>query len=279
MMAPKVKVPAAAVKVSAMSAFSAQLRAWRDKKGWPQTELARRLGFSNSLISHIERQEKQPSSEFAAKCDEIFDLPGSFSALQQLVAREAWPSYFAPVIDFQNCAIRIHDWDPRVLPGLLQAEDYARAIIQAGLPYLSPEQVERKVTDRMDSLQIMHRDASRPQLWELVHEGVLRHVIGSPAIMHAQLDHLIELAQSPDIVLQVLPFTAHDHPGAGGPLSLFDFADSPTVGYTECEGGGMIVEQPEKVAGLVTTMNLIRAAALSPRDSLTLLRNIRDEIA
>jgi transcriptional regulator with XRE-family HTH domain len=262
-----------------MSAFSAQLRAWREKKGWPQTELARRLGFSNSLISHIERQEKQPSADFAAKCDEVFDLPGTFGALQQLVAREAWPSYFAPVIDFQNRAIRMHDWDPRVLPGFMQTEDYSRAIVQAGLPYLAADQVERKVADRMEVQRIMQREADRPQLWEVVHEGVLRHVIGSPAVMQAQLDHLIELADSPDIVLQVLPFTAHDHPGAGGPISVFEFADSPTVGFTECEGGGMIVEQPDQVAGLVTILNLIRAAALSSRDSKSLLRKIRDEIA
>jgi transcriptional regulator with XRE-family HTH domain len=278
-MAPRVKESAAAVKASAMSKFSRQLRLWREKRGWSQVELAGKLGFSNSLISHIERQEKQPSAEFAAKCDQIFDIPETFADLQELVAREAWPSYFAPVVDFRSRAIRMHDWDPRVLPGFLQTEDYARAIIRAGLPYLPLDQVERRVTARMELHQILQREAGRPQLWEVVHEGVLRHVIGSPEVMQAQLDHLIELADSPDIVLQVLPFTAHEHPGVGGPISLFEFSDAPAAGYTECNDGGMIVEQPEQVAGLVTKMNLIRAAALSPRDSLTLLRKIRDDIA
>jgi transcriptional regulator with XRE-family HTH domain len=278
MTASRVKERSATAKASAMSKFSRQLRGWREKKGWSQIELAQQLGFSNSLISHLEHQEKQPSADFAEKCDQVFDLPGTFADLQELVAREAWPSYFAPVIDFQTRAIRMHDWDPRVLPGFLQTEDYARAVIQAGRPYLPADEVESRVTTRMELQRILQREVGRPQLWEVVHEGVLRHVIGSPEIMQAQLDRVIEAADSPDMVVQVLPFAAHDHPGTGGPISLFEFADAPSVGYTECNGGGMIVEQLDQVAGLVTSMNLIRAAALPPRDSLNLLRTIRDEI-
>src|SRR5579872_7373236 len=185
MMAVKVKEQPATAKVSAMSKFSRQLRAWREKNGLSQIELAHKLGFSNSLISHLERQEKQPSADFAEKCDEVFDLPGTFADLQELVAREAWPSYFAPVVDFQSRAIRMHDWDPRVLPGFLQTEEYARAVIRAGRPYLASDEVERRVSARMGIQGILQREVGRPQLWEVDHEGVLRHVIGSPEIMQA----------------------------------------------------------------------------------------------
>jgi transcriptional regulator with XRE-family HTH domain len=275
----KVRDSVSIVKASAMSKFAKQLRAWRTLRGWTQLELAGHLGYSDALVSQIEQQQKAPSADFAAKCDEVFGTPETFADMQELVAREAWPSYFAPVIDFQNRAIRMHEWDPRILPGFLQTEAYARAVITAGLPYISVGEVERKVGDRMDLQKILLREEGRPKLWEVVHEGVLRHMIGSRQTMHAQLGHLIELAESADIVLQVLPFAAHEHPGAGGPISLFEFADSPMVGYTECNDGGMIVEQPAQIAGLMTTMNLIRAAALAPRQSLNLLHTIRDEIA
>jgi hypothetical protein len=76
----------------------------------------------------------------------------------------------------------------------------------------------------------------------------------------------------------VLPFTASDHPGADGPISVFDFTDASTVAYTECKGGGMIVESPAEVAELMTTVNLIRAVALPPRESMNLLTQIRNEI-
>lgn len=274
----KVKNEASAVKASAMSKFAKQLKGWRGKRGWSQLEIAVKLGYSNALVSQIEQQQKSPSVDFAARCDEVFELPETFTDLQELVSREAWPSYFAPVIDFQNRAIRIHEWDLRVLPGFLQTEEYARSVIRSGQPYLDANQVEAKVEARMNLKKILQRDVGRPQLWEVVHEGVLRQMIGSPEIMRDQLDYLIELADSPDVVLQIFPFSAHEHPGSDGPISIFDFPDGTSAGYTECNGGGMIVEQPDKVIALVTSMNLIRAAALSPGDSRTLLRTMRDEI-
>ena len=114
--------------------------------------------------------------------------------------------------------------------------------------------------------------------WAVIHEGVLRHVIGSPEIMYAQLSRLIDGADSPDILIQVLPYSASDHPGTDGPILLFDFAGAPSSGYTECNGGGMIVEEPEQVVGLMTSMNLIRAAALSLRESRDYIVKIRDGI-
>ena len=267
------------VKVSAMAKFARQVKAWRSKNGWSQSEFGRRLGYSTSLVSQVETLVKPPSAEFAAKCDEVFGTPETFADLQDLVAREAWPSYFAPVVDFQNRAVHIHEWDQRVIPGPMQTEDYARSVIMAGQPYLGADEVERKVAARMERQQIFQREAGRPRLWEVIHEGALRHTIGSPQVMHAQLDKLADAGSSPDVVLQVLPFSAYDHPGTDGPIRIFEFADAQSAAYTECNGGGMIVEAPEQVATLMNTMNLIRAAALSPRESLNLLRKIRDETA
>jgi len=96
--------------------------------------------------------------------------------------------------------------------------------------------------------------------------------------MAGQLDKIIDVARLPDAVIQVLPFAASDHPGADGPISVFDFADAASVAYTECNGGGMIVESAGQVAELMTTVNLIRAVALPPRESMNLIMQIRSEI-
>jgi transcriptional regulator with XRE-family HTH domain len=266
-----------AVKVSAMAAFAAQLKAWRQSRGWSQADLAGKLGYSDSLVSGVETMKKTPTLGFAARCDEAFGAPGTFSSLHELVAREAWPSYFAPVIDFEAQAIRIHEWELRVVPGLLQTESYAYSVISAGKPRYGQEALDRAVNARMERQRILERD-DPPMLWTVLHEGALRHVIGSPAIMGGQMDKLIEAARCPDIVIQVLPFSAHDHPGTDGPITVFDFADATSAAYTECNGGGMITESPDEVGELMTIMNMLRAAALPPRESMNLLRQIRSEI-
>jgi transcriptional regulator with XRE-family HTH domain len=275
----KVKEPVAAVKASAMSKFANQLRGWRTKRGWSQVELAEKLRYSNALVSQVEREEKPPSAVFAARCDEVFATPATFADLQELVAREAWPSYFAPVIDAETKATQIHEWEQRVVPGLLQTEEYARSVIRAGQPRLSPDELERRVAMRMERQAIFARETGRPMYWVVIHEGMLRHIVGSLEVMRAQLDRLVDAANSPDIVIQVLPYSASDHPGTDGPILVFDFTDAPSSGYTECKGGGMIVERPEQVTGLAISMNLIRAVALSPRESVRYIVKIRDEIA
>jgi hypothetical protein len=115
-------------------------------------------------------------------------------------------------------------------------------------------------------------------LWYVIDEGALRHVVGSPAVMGAQLDRLIEASDLPGIVIQVLPFTADNHAGCDGPITVFEFTDAPTVCYTECYSGGRIVEAREEVAGLMTVISMLRASALPPRESRELIRQIRSQI-
>ncbi|MBV8995600.1 MAG: hypothetical protein JO287_18310 [Pseudonocardiales bacterium] len=115
-------------------------------------------------------------------------------------------------------------------------------------------------------------------LWYLLDEGILHHVVGNPAVMSAQLDVLAEAAEMPNVVIQVLAFAADTYAGTDGSITAYEFADAPTVCYTECYSGGRIVEVPAEVAGVVTVLNLIRASALSPRKSLELIRQIRREI-
>jgi transcriptional regulator with XRE-family HTH domain len=266
-----------AVKTSALETYAAQLKAWRRKRGWSQEELADKIAYSNSLVSGIETVVRTPSLDFSKLCDGAFDAPETFQSLHGLVSREAWPSYFAPVIDFENQAVRIHEWELRVVPGLLQTGDYARSVIRAGKPRIAQVELDRRVDARLDRQRILERD-NPPMYWTVISEGALRQLIGSPSMMAEQLDKIIEVERSPDIVIQVLPFTAYDHPGTDGPIKVFDLPDITSVSYMECNGGGMITETPEAVADIMTTLNMIRAAALPPRESMALLRQIRSEI-
>jgi transcriptional regulator with XRE-family HTH domain len=266
------------VKTTSLAAFASQLRSWRQHMGWTQVEAGEKLGYSASLVSGIETSDKTPTSEFAERCDKAFGAPGTFATLRELIAREAWPSYFAPVIDLETSAIRIHEWEMRVVPGLLQTEEYARAVISSGKPRDSSATVDRAVTARLERQAILSRD-NPPMLWHVLHEGLLRHVVGSSATMCAQLDKLVEMAREPGVVIQVLPFTASDHPGTDGPILVYDFDGTPSVAYTECNGGGRIVESPDEVGDLAMSLNMIRAAALPRKESVSLIQKIRSEIS
>jgi hypothetical protein len=236
-----------------------------------------KLGYSASLISGIETMDKAATADFAARCDDTFRTPGTFATLQELVGREAYPAFFAPVLPFEREAIRIHGWELGAVPGLLQTEDYARALIRSGRPMDRPEEIDRLVAARIERQEVVNCDKP-PLLWYVLDESVVRHVVGGPVVMGTQLDRLLDASAGNGIVLQVLPFAADNHAGADGPISVYEFAETPSVCYTECYGGGRIVEGRAEVADLMTVISLIRASALSERGSRELVYRIRSEI-
>jgi len=281
----KVKATPSEVKTTSLQAFAAQLRAWRQQAGWTQVELGHQLGYSASLISGVESMDKPPTADFARACDKAFrtpgfaeetGTPGTFVTFYELVAREAYPAFFAPVVPFEREAVRIHGWELGSIPGLLQTEDYARSHMRSGRPQDSDSAIDKLVTARIDRQSIL-ASSKPPLLWYVIDEGVVRHAVGGPAVMRAQLDRLIETAALPGVIVQVLPFGAHDNAGADGAITIYEFAEDPAVCYTECYSGGRIVEQRDEVAELMTVMNLIRASALPSHDSLDLIRRIRSE--
>jgi transcriptional regulator with XRE-family HTH domain len=267
----------ASAEPGGISAFAAELRAQRAAHGWTQVELGKRIGYSGSFISDVERGERAPSDDFARRCDEAFGLPGTFARLYEELRRNAYPPFFAPVLPYEREADTIHGWSLGAVPGLLQTERYARSIVRAQRLRDDEESVQRTVDARLERQQILARPQP-PLLWYVLHEGVVRHIVGDREIMGEQVDKLIKAAEAPGIVIQVLPFTAHDHAGIEGPIVIFERPDGPTVVYTECFGGGRLIEGQEEVADLTRVMGMLRAAALSPRDSLHLMQGIRRDL-
>jgi transcriptional regulator with XRE-family HTH domain len=267
----------ASAEAGGASSFAAELRAQRTARGWTQVELGKRIGYSGSFVSDVERGERAPSEDFAQRCDEAFELPGTFARLYQDLQRNAYPPFFAPVLPYEREADRISGWSLGGVPGLLQTDRYARSVIRAGRPRDDEESIQRTVDARMERQEILVRPRP-PMLWYVMHEGVLRHVVGDQEIMGEQVGKLIKAAETPGIVLQVLPFTANDHAGIEGPIVIFERSGGPPVAYTECQGGGRLIEGQDEVTDLTMVMGMLRAAALSPRESLHLMRAIRRDL-
>jgi transcriptional regulator with XRE-family HTH domain len=130
---------------TAVDTFAAEVRAWRRHLGLTQEEFGDRIGFSGSHVSSVETAKRNPTLDFAKPCDAVTGAPGTFVRLHEQITKEAYPPWFSPFVHFEARATRIHNWDQRCLTGLLQTEDYARAIITSGRPDLSAEAVERDV--------------------------------------------------------------------------------------------------------------------------------------
>ncbi|HUN37373.1 MAG TPA: helix-turn-helix transcriptional regulator [Trebonia sp.] len=259
-----------------ISAFAAELRAQRAAREWTQVELGRRIGYSGSFISDVERGDRAPGEDFAQRCDVAFGLPGTFARLHEDLRRNAYPPFFAPVLPYEREADKISGWCFAV-PGLLQTERYARSVIRAGRPRDDEESVQRTIEARMERQQVLAKPKP-PMLWCVVPEGALRHVVGDRDIMGEQVDKLIKAAEAPGIVIQALPYTANDHPGIEGPFWIFEHPGGTAVGYSECYGGGRLIERQDEVGDLTVVMGMLRAAALAPRESLDLMRAIRRDL-
>jgi transcriptional regulator with XRE-family HTH domain len=257
---------------TAVENFAEELRAWRERMGLSQAELGARMGYSGSHVSSVETMSRTPTLEFAKKCDEALDTPRTFARLHGQINREAFPPWFTPFVQFEQRAARIHNWDTRCFTGLLQTEGYARAIIAAGRPDLSPDAVERDVVARMERQQILDGE-NPPFCWFIIGEAALRTSFGGSKIMHGQLARLVEYGRRPRITIQVFPFASPNCPGAEGPVTVFDFVDSPSVGYAEGYQAGRIIEGSADVARLVMMFDHLRAGALTPTESARFIDN------
>jgi len=264
---------------SAKKRFGAELRAHRTGRGWTQVELGAKIGYSGSYVSDVERGDKGATGDFAKRCDseDAFDLPGTFLRLWEDLQRESFPTWFAPVVPIERESVKISGWELGAVPGLLQTEDYARALIRARRPHDDEEGVERTLRGRMERQDILSRPKA-PKLWYVLSEGVLRQCIGGAEVMGGQLDKLIKAAETPGWVVQILPFSAQANAGIDGLLYLYERPSVPMVAYCETYGGARLIEDQSEVSDLTTVTGMLRAAALSPWDSVALMRTIRRDL-
>jgi transcriptional regulator with XRE-family HTH domain len=260
---------------SPLAFFGAELRRHRVAAGMSQDELGRAISFSGALVGRIEMAERMPSQDFAHRCDEALDAGGFFGRFRDLVKREAFPTWFGPFVEHEEKASKIYNWDQRFVPGLLQTEEYARAIVRAGRPREAPEIIERDVAARMERQAILARE-SPPLLWCVIEEAVLRRPVGGAQTMREQLKRLVDAADSTNIVLQVMPLTVTEHPGADGPLTVLEFSSGPPVAYAEGWRSGRLAESAAEVADAVIVFDLIRAAALPRGGSLDLIHAMEE---
>jgi transcriptional regulator with XRE-family HTH domain len=272
--------------------LSIELRRLREQAGLTCEDVGQRLECSGTRIS---RMETGRISARPGDVRELLEIYGVTSAeadsLVQLARdarRKGWwhtygrvsPPWFEAYIGLESEAARLRDFQPLVVPGLLQTQGYARAVLRAAPHAGRTEDIDRQVALRMQRQAILDQ-ASPPTLWVVLSESVLRVQVGGPAVMRAQLRRLAELAARPNLTLQVLPFTtaAHVHPVS--PFTMLEFPDpmDPAVVYLEHLTGSLFLENEDEIRRYRVVFDHLRAEALGTGQSTDLITRMVGELA
>ncbi|WP_399067868.1 helix-turn-helix domain-containing protein [Streptomyces winkii] len=258
--------------------FGARLRRLRTQAGLTQAELGRGLHVVGARIAQIERATgHKPTAGFARLLDEKLGTDDLFTDLWPHVSREAFPDWSRRYTKLSDQATAKRQYAAHVVPGLLQTEDYARALLQVGRTLTTQEQLDERLAARMSRHSLLD-DPGGLDLWVVLDESVLRRAIGGKAVVRAQFTRLLEKVQGQHVTVQVLPFSSGEHAALGGSLTLLTLPDGSDVAYTEGAETGQLVEEPEDVRTYSATYERLRALAFPPRQSAELIRAAMQEI-
>jgi hypothetical protein len=179
------------------------------------------------------------------------------------------PDWFETYIGLEQATSLIRTYELQFVPGLFQTEDYARAVTVLGHRAAPAEEIERRVSLRLKRQEILSRAEPVPRVWAVIDESALRRPLGGREVMRTQLQHLIELTDSPQVTLQIMPFDRGGHSAAGGSFAILRFADSdlPDIVYIEQLTGALYLDRPEELDHYREVMNSLSAEAETPAES------------
>ncbi len=258
---------------STVELIRAQLRRLRMNAGLSQEEFGKLVHFSGSQVSAIELGQRPFDRFFLKRADEVLNTGGLLTALLKMAERDKEPSWLLSWLDAARQARQLRCYHPSLVHGLLQTENYARAVIRTD-DMLSDDEVERRVAARMDRQSIL-LSADPPLYVAVIEEAALRRADESfRGLMVEQIARLIECAQRPRVHVHLIPATVAVHVGLSGPFSLARGRDGGWVGSQETQLGGDVVDKDEDLAILLARWESVRSEALSRRQSIELMKEV-----
>jgi transcriptional regulator with XRE-family HTH domain len=264
--------------------LAAELRRLREAADLTIEQAAQEAKLSKSTLSRIENGQVGVQPRTVATLLKHYGVADVDAAGLIQLARDArqhgwWydysgsmPKWFAGYVAFEDEATQLRVYDIQLVNGLLQTPDYARAVIAAQFPEDPAEKIDERVELRMARQKILERERP-PRLWIVLDEAALLRPIGGSHVMAAQLERIVEIGQLPTVTIQVLPFAQGAHLGMGVAFTIMDFSgNDPSVVYLENLSGALFLDRQYHVETHGLAFDHLRAVALSPTDSATLLR-------
>ncbi|WP_328914345.1 MULTISPECIES: helix-turn-helix domain-containing protein [unclassified Streptomyces] len=257
--------------------YGAELRRVREHAGFSQDRLGERVFCSGAYIGQIESAIRRPQLDLSQRMDTVLETGGHLERLCRMVLKATkHAEYFADVVDLLAKASGICQFSGQVIPGLLQTEAYCQALFRASDPLRLEEKVREMVSTRLERAVLLEHPTT-PQLWFALQETVLRLPVCDRKGMHGQLLHILEVARTRRAVVQVIPDEVGAHPLLGSEVTLMTFLDAPPAVYVEAALSGHLLDSPAMVTRYTQAYDFVRALALSPEASLSLIESVAKE--
>ncbi|CAL9393603.1 transcriptional regulator [Streptomyces sp. DH-12] len=247
----------------------------RERAGLTQAGLGAQIGYSEEQVSSVERGRRAPMEEFLDAADRVLEAKGLINALKGDVEKARFPKKVRDLAKLEAEAVEICAYDNSVVNGLLQTEEYQRAVFRSRRPAFTEEEVDQLVGARLARQEIVRRIDTA---FTFVHdEAALRRPVGGKMVLRRQLERLLEVGRMRNVEIQVLPLDSEDNGGLDGPFHLLRLRDGATVGHSDIQLVSRLTSDRREIQILELRYGIIRAQALTPRTSLTYIEKLLGE--
>ncbi|SEQ88941.1 Helix-turn-helix domain-containing protein [Streptomyces sp. yr375] len=272
----EVQQPEYEVGTGILCVFGRQLKLFRERAGMDRAQLGSLTGYSASTIASFEQGRRVPPPKFIDRADEVLDAGGVLSASKEEVARAQYPAFFRDAARLEAEAVVLHVYATQAVPGLLQTEEYARAVFAMWRPQLEEEVIEQRLAARLARQGIFGRRPA-PHLSFVIEEAVLLRPLGGAAVWRGQLEQLLLIEEKRNVEIQVMPLSRQEHAGLAGPFTLMEMKDGRRIAYAEAQGDSRVHTERQRVRELERTYGTLRAQAHTPAESRALIEKLLGE--
>ncbi|GAA2449752.1 helix-turn-helix transcriptional regulator [Streptomyces macrosporus] len=261
----------------AWSAYGKLVRLFRERAGLTQQSLADAIGYSIEQVASVEQGRRPAKAAFTAAAERVLKAGGALSALQEDVDRAQLPAFFQDVAALEQDVVSRFAYDQLVIPGLLQTEAYARALIRTHFPPLDEEIVEQRVAARLARQSLLTCKSPCPVFVFIIEEVALHRMVGGTQVMRAQLFHLLECRRMRHVDIQVMPNSRAAHSGLNGPMVLLETAERRRFVVIESQGVVNVRSDCHEVSEFWLQYGMLRSQALNAEDSADLIERVAGE--
>lgn len=253
-----------------------QLKRWRVQADLTRERLGQEAGYSYEAIKSMETGRRKPTRHVLDIADDLCQAGGKLRAASDYLEPEKYPARTQEFMEAEASAVTLYWYETMLVPGLLQTENYARALLTCHCPPLDDETVADRLAARLKRQDVLTAKP-RTLFGFVVHEAALRTTVGGTHTMRDQLLHLAEVGQLRNVTVQVLTFGCGAHSGLNGPLVAIETEDHQHYAYVEGQETGVLYSEPREISALNQRQSMIRALALTPNESARFIRKVAEE--